>query len=596
MADTDAVDDWPDIGLDGDSSPEFQWEQEESPVSESTVQPPEPQEVLPELETESHTEAAAVSEPAKELEVVNEPAKPEISETLQELDKLNESRPTCEIEHIRDVETPKEVEQTNGEVTSIEKDIPANVKISKEIQFPHDLEESIELNEPIQQELLVPQSNGHRAAEPQDTVADLQVQLSHLRLQIEQKDHELESLKNNTLETKLESAVDNSVSEAQIKQLEDKLEVAEKERDDAKEQLEGFLSKISSMKTMFRNYKATQEELEEVKEQMAQIVNEKEEQVAELATLREQATSKDVEIRKLTETISLFKTESSDLNSECDRLSQQLTLLRREYQIKDDTFQDEKYTLENEVSRLTKKVNEQKTAYNELELAKEEVSMENKNLALIIEELKGKVEAKDAEFDQYTKIVEGMTSKSESVVQELRAEIESKNAELETLAGLLDKAQHQSKKLAEVNEQNKEEIAKLQEENTKIAELKEEVHSKQLIIGKLRHEAIILNEHLTKSLSMLKQQLNKADNTVDRELISNVFLNFLQIPRGDSKKFEALLLISALLEWDDTRKVQAGLSHNFSRSREDDGRPMRLSFVSLWTDFLEKESSSKATK
>ncbi|KAK7677119.1 hypothetical protein QCA50_019933 [Cerrena zonata] len=81
---------------------------------------------------------------------------------------------------------------------------------------------------------------------------------------------------------------------------------------------------------------------------------------------------------------------------------------------------------------------------------------------------------------------------------------------------------------------------------------------------------------------MLKQQSNNTNNTIDKELISNVIVSFLQFPRGDSKKFEALQLISALLEWDELRKVQAGLSHNQQSSananRNEDGKPARQSF------------------
>lgn len=439
-------------------------------------------------------------------------------------------------------------------------------------------------------------ANGHKHEETQNEVAELQAQLSELRVQISEKDAQLEKLKNNAANLGQLSPADNAASEEQIKSLEEKLADAENERDSAKAQLEDFLSKISSMKTVVRNYKAAQAELDEVREQLSQAVGEKEAQATELATLKDDNEKKGAEITKLTKTLSQLKTESSDLNSECDRLSQELTILRRDLQLKDDAFQDEKYALENEVNKLMKRVNELKGAYNELELTKEEIAIENKNLQLIIEELKGKVDAKEAEVSEYTKIVKDMTTKLETAILELNSKIEAKTTELASLAQQLEKSQQETKKLAETDESHQAKIAKLEQENTQIGELKEEIHSKQLIIGKLRHEAIILNEHLTKSLSMLKQQLNTTDNTVDRELISNVFLNFLQIPRGDSKKFEALLLISALLEWDEPRKIQAGLSHSLSKGRDEEGRPVRQSFVSLWTDFLEKESSSKNAK
>lgn len=402
------------------------------------------------------------------------------------------------------------------------------------------------------------------------------------------------------MQVELQAKSENGSADAEVAQLREQLAETERERDDVKDQLEGFLSKISSMKTVFRNYKATQEELEEVKLAMAALADEKEaletqkeawdaERAQSDAALQKATAEKD----KLASTVKQLQSESADLNSECDRLSEQLTTLRREYQNKDESLQDEKYSLENEVSRLTKKLSEQKASYGELELAQEEISMENKNLALVIEELKGRMESQDAEIEKYKTHIEQLTQQWDERQRALEADAASKDQEVVRLTKLLETATTEKDEALRTCEEKSAEIARLGEDSKKIAALQEEVHSKQLIIGKLRHEAIILNEHLTKSLLMLKQQLSSSNNTVDRELISNVFLNFLQIPRGDTKKFEALLLISALLEWDETRKVQAGLVHSVGAGRSDDGRPLRLSFVSLWTDFLEKESSKK---
>ena len=76
-----------------------------------------------------------------------------------------------------------------------------------------------------------------------------------------------------------------------------------------------------------------------------------------------------------------------------------------------------------------------------------------------------------------------------------------------------------------------------------------EVKEKNLLIGKLRHEAVTLNEHLTKALRILKK--GRPEDNVDRQIVTNYFLHFLSIDRSDPKKFEALQLISALLGWSD---------------------------------------------
>lgn len=572
MADPEAADGWSDMDFDDDNLDVDQDIVE--PVETKIV--PEVAELLPLPKLE--VSAKEDQEIKKQKEQKEQEEQEEQKENIEEL----EERENLDEQDIKDEEQGEnvEVEEIPKVVTAVEHEKQIDL-----VSEPVDAER-IEQSE----QLPVPKQNGHREEEENDAVAELRAQLNALQLQIEQKDEEL-----HTLKSRPQPVQENSDNDA-VTNLRHKLEDAEAERDDAKQQLEDFLSKISSMKSVVRNYKAAQEELVEVREQLTQAISEKEEADEELAAVKEKSQGKDAEIKKLTDTIVQFKTESSDLNNECDRLSQQLTLLRREYQSKDDSFQDEKYSLENEVSRLAKKISEHKTEYSELELAKEEIAMENKNLTLIIEELKGKIDSKDAEVSQYSLMVEDITAQSEKSIEELNVQVESQKAENAKLVEQLERAQVEAKKLTQSIEQNTEEISRLQEETLKIAELKEEVHSKQLIIGKLRHEAIILNEHLTKSLSMLKQQLSNTDNTVDRELISNVFLNFLQIPRGDSKKFEALLLISALLDWDEPRKVQAGLSHSFPKGKDDEGRPLRQSFVSLWTDFLEKESSNKTAK
>lgn len=76
-----------------------------------------------------------------------------------------------------------------------------------------------------------------------------------------------------------------------------------------------------------------------------------------------------------------------------------------------------------------------------------------------------------------------------------------------------------------------------------------EVKEKNLLIGKLRHEAVTLNEHLTKALRILKK--GRPEENVDRQIVTNYILHFLAIDRSDPKKFEALQLIASLLGWTD---------------------------------------------
>ncbi|KAF2117877.1 hypothetical protein BDV96DRAFT_644213 [Lophiotrema nucula] len=149
----------------------------------------------------------------------------------------------------------------------------------------------------------------------------------------------------------------------------------------------------------------------------------------------------------------------------------------------------------------------------------------------------------------------------------------------------------------------------------RLSPFEKEVKEKNLLIGKLRHEAVTLNEHLTKALRILKK--GRPEDNVDRQIISNYFLHFLAIDRSDPKKFEALQLIAALLNWNEEQREQAGLarpgaSNNSLRiplspfrrvpstpSLNSVNDPMLMassssnkeSLAELWSDFLEREAA-----
>lgn len=357
--------------------------------------------------------------------------------------------------------------------------------------------------------------------------------------------------------------------------LEEELEQTKQERDEAKRQLEAIIGKLSGMKSMFQNYKATQEELNELKEQSSQW--------------SEKQTELELENSRLDESVKTLTEELKNLNSECDRLSASDSEARKELQLKEQELQDEKYRLENELRAAQKAASGQKLEYSELSLAKEELEMENRNLRSIIDELKTKVADKEESIQKQGRRTDEVKAEYEQKFDALRLELEEIKGKNEELTALTEKERDEKEEVKRQLERVQEEAKQASQEALEVQKLKDEIHSKSIIIGKLRHEAIILNEHLTKSLGMLRLQLSNEDNAIDKELISNVILNFLQIPRGDAKKFEALQLISVLLEWDEQRKIQAGLAHGSNKNKGGESRARN--FVSLWTDFLEKEST-----
>lgn len=109
-----------------------------------------------------------------------------------------------------------------------------------------------------------------------------------------------------------------------------------------------------------------------------------------------------------------------------------------------------------------------------------------------------------------------------------------------------------------------------------------------------------------------------------RQIVTSYFLQFLALDRADSKRFQILQLIAALLNWTDEQKEQAGLQRaghnpNATGSLRLPGTPMmhktpsspalsnlasfesvdsalspggRDTLAELWQNFLEQETNS----
>lgn len=146
--------------------------------------------------------------------------------------------------------------------------------------------------------------------------------------------------------------------------------------------------------------------------------------------------------------------------------------------------------------------------------------------------------------------------------KELREIVESSDAQIEDLKRKLQDAEKQATEASSTLETTEKELQRA-------LPFEKEVKEKNLLIGKLRHEAVTLNEHLTKALRFLKK--GKPEDNVDRyvdnvklpelaancnrHIVTNHFLHFLTLDRSDPKKFQVLQLIAALLGWTDGKPL-----------------------------------------
>lgn len=148
---------------------------------------------------------------------------------------------------------------------------------------------------------------------------------------------------------------------------------------------------------------------------------------------------------------------------------------------------------------------------------------------------------------------------------------------------------------------------------SKTSTLEKSVKEQNATIAKLRHDAVVTNEHLTEALRRLRK--NASSDNVDRRLVTNILLSFLTTSRADSKRFEMLSILSTILGWDDSEREKAGLQRSANapkpsrrksaaqgeRSAEEEAAMNEVrdelhthshqSFSNLFVEFLLKEAS-----
>lgn len=377
----------------------------------------------------------------------------------------------------------------------------------------------------------------------------------------------------------------------------EELEKSQEEKEEAETQYRNLLSKVNTIRSQLgERLKADAEELElargriEELEQEQSTTNEDNERLqSSVANLNSQIESQASEIESLRSRTNLSNTNWA---KERDDLISREAYVREEYEVARQAMQDWEILATEERSRregaderaqeLEEQLNAQKEAFervrNEADTQGSTVDGLQRALRDVQEERKRElrelVEQSQSQLEELRKQVKGAEDNS----AELKSQLETTRAELE-----------------------------------RALPFEKEVKEKNLLIGKLRHEAVILNDHLTKALRFLKR--GKPEDNVDRQLVTNHFLHFLALDRSDPKKFQILGLISALLGWNEQQKEQAGLLRQgtgvgslrvpvspFRRTPstpalgefnpDSPGGASRETLAELWSEFLEREAES----
>lgn len=321
------------------------------------------------------------------------------------------------------------------------------------------------------------------------------------------------------------------------------------ERDGLDEQYNTLLVKVSQMRTTLgERLQQDAEELdrrEQHIESLTQRVNELEEHTS---TLRNELSISNDEARQLTRELEQLRThvssaaqdESKELNrleSRCRELEDALHARRVDVDRWESACMEEralKEELDVRLKHVAEALQHANARVHELEVMAEQEKQVARQMQQTLEELQN---TQDGDLQRAVGEMQQQVDDAESKVEKYKLQVHSMEAMMEDARVATSKCEH----------------------------LEQEVKEKNLLIGKLRYEAVILNEHLKNALGRLRRE--STDDLIDRRLMSNLFLQFLAVPRADTKRFEILRLMASILQWDDNEREKAGLQRQSERSQ-----------------------------
>ncbi|KAJ5768820.1 hypothetical protein N7520_003379 [Penicillium odoratum] len=363
--------------------------------------------------------------------------------------------------------------------------------------------------------------------------------------------------------------------------LQQKLDDAESKKEQAETQFQKLLERVNIIKSQLG------ERLKEDEEELAQARSQIEELEDENANLKSQLDAKSAELADLSDGSALQSKEIATLRDRAT-LSQQNWLKEKQELIDQESY------LQSEFEQAKEAMHNWEVLAMEERSIRENLGEKVVDLEEQLGNLRDAYEKATSDRDTQQSTIDGLQRALQEIQsarkQELRELVESSDAQLEELRRSLREAQQQAGD-ADKNMKN------AQEELDRVRPFEKEVKEKNLLIGKLRHEAVTLNDHLTKALRFLKK--GKPEDNVDRHIVTNHLLHFLALDRSDPKKFQILQLIAALLGWDDEQREQAGLARpgtsTMSGKLRVPGTPLRTPSTPNLAEFMDNGASSKET-
>ncbi|KAH8080808.1 hypothetical protein HD553DRAFT_316372 [Filobasidium floriforme] len=316
-------------------------------------------------------------------------------------------------------------------------------------------------------------------------------------------------------------------------------------------------------------------------------------------------------------TVTTVQSELASLSQENASLDTQLSQLRLENQQKNEQDSSDVVALTRELRELRGDLERVRMEREEWE---EEAGREREKRERLEEERRG-MERKLIEAEERRNAAEDGWRREEkraSNLEEVLGEFQgAKDLEIAQATNELEsQLRFAASSLAEyksraADAENR--LSNLQNDAGRSAKLDKELKDKTAMIGKLRHDSVVMQEHLTEALRRLRR--NTSETNVDRRLVTNILLQFIVTPRADPKRFEMLSLLATILSWEDGEREKAGLQRvgggggpsGLRRKTSETGSPAKSdgkgkekenapdtyneSFSNLFVEFLLKEAA-----
>ncbi|MDI1487240.1 MAG: hypothetical protein OHK93_006509 [Ramalina farinacea] len=276
--------------------------------------------------------------------------------------------------------------------------------------------------------------------------------------------------------------------EADAQEMQVQLTDANNKKEQAETQHRNLLGKVNTIRSQLGDrLKADAEELsqtrtriEELEEQNSGLREENAAREAELATLADQGEQQSKELSSLRNRTTLSQ---QNFSKEREDLVQREAHAKEEFEAAKQAMQDwEILAMEERSIR---------------ESIAEKVADLEDQIAVHREAHERAASERDAQSNTVDGLQRALQELQEARRQELREVVENSQAQMERL----------SKEVGESERKAAEAIAELdvsKRDLERVLPFEKEVKEKNLLIGKLRHEGVILNEHLTKALRYTK--------------------------------------------------------------------------------------------